>query len=260
MKRQGISVEYCHIYLSDYLDKEPILPSMLPEIRAVKTFVDYLSGRYEDIALNVLVDNYFPHEINEYDPVGIFEMLRDFGLAPDFIFLEGDMKQYADHLISNLHGDSLQERKDRLYLAERSTRKQDMRVSISSRESVDYAVLLTNVDNQHQGRDLGETVHEYEFYLTDVLLKYRRAGTIVYSCPLLASVWYLARLGIAPYSRIAEKGYRYSDRAFFAERLLTIVSADYLKVEAASRSILKTVGNPEVQEALESGCFQYYII
>ena len=83
--------------------------------------------------------------------------------------------------------------------------------------------------------------------ISDTLLYTESESGRKYSCPLLATAWYLARLGIAPFSDITSKNGNANN--LYARRLINVLSVDYLRVESAVRDILNYSRNKHIHKS-----------
>lgn len=100
---------------------------------------------------------------------------------------------------------------------------------------------------------LGELLPHMEWWVTRDGSVTRHAVLMkeddYWTCPALAAVWTLARLGVQPYMRAALDGaIRFTDR-FDADEILTVLPTTYIGNEAAVVEIVRQLRKPRIRLA-----------
>jgi hypothetical protein len=94
---------------------------------------------------------------------------------------------------------------------------------------------------------------------TEIVLRRKLdSGYQQYSCPLLASCWYLARLGVEPFSEVEKTVVSFTGKPFFGKKLITILPISYLKIEATVYEILAASKRKAIRRKRNNFSYHFY--
>jgi len=263
------SIEFAHMYGGSLQDGR-LTPEQEESARIACDFAEKLRRDGFSCSLCVLIDDY--NEPMEVDEASVHELLSGCGAPPDHILRESQFaRQHAAALIDAIDSRYLQESKDGELMFD--ARTDDIRLwaplpdsksfremlrdpfgdLVPPRKSTSFRLSLLEKQSHRQtlsvrstteAMSVGEQRYSRSTYQsrTEIVLSRKNDdGNETYACPLLAACWHLARLGIEPYEQAAGSAVSFSDRPFFAKRLVTILPAAYLKIEATAFEIISSV-------------------
>ena len=215
--------------------------------------LQHLRSQNNSYSTTVLIDDYsmdrnhngVNHKRNE-----ILTLFGKEGLTPDSIFFESSFAGYADKIIESFSPKLLHRRGDHLFLTNKGEDLYSYQIPPRNRRH--KAVFLKKInripiDKSDPSEPLRVSVTHRQQSITDTLLYIEKNDTRIYSCPLLASAWYLARLGIKPFSQVIEDGI--PQKALPAKTIINVLPISYLKVESAIRDIYYYSRNKKIRDA-----------
>jgi len=269
MHNQGTvdyNVEYSHIYYSD-IGNGKLKDEQIKSIEITQEILHNLRRNGLTYSLNVLVDDY--SENLECDTTQVYDLLANYGMSPDHICLEACFAgELSDTLINSLSGNyiHLGKKDDLIFdvqtidsrIWEPSPKPKSFREILfcsanskkPSKKSFKQIFFEDEYENYSKNTcdslEKSSLIKNSEAYIREsyqsrieVVLKHKTdLGVTLYACPVLASCWYLFRLGVEPFKIVENDLFSFSDKPFFGKKLITILPNSYLKVEATVLEIL----------------------
>ena len=244
MEEADCNVEFAHIYSS--ADVTSIDPEQQESIRRAQSIVRTLSQRGESVALSLLVDDYSCPGIPDLNTVT--EVLGKAGLKPDFVMRESALVTVAQSLIDILPARLLYRTDDGLFL---STRSRDPLLWAVSNPHLEHdfleIFLLRQSEDLSVDTGRAQPMSRYQTTSSLVLLVSEEEEKPHYSCALLTACWHLMRLGVPPFADLHKELLATSNACFFARRIMTLLPARYLKLEAAALELISVAKSKRVR-------------
>ena len=215
-------------------------------IEAAQWVVNSFKAKGKTYSLNVLIDDY-NDESGEISDDYVHRELANAGLAPDHIVRESLLAgKAAEALIDSMADRFLhiaEERGELSFVGESS----DLYLwAANPDESVrrsfwDYVQGRTEIPLSTKDEGTVERLVRRRALQSrsEIVLRYRiEDGTVRYTCPLLTLCWHLMRLGVEPFAEETARINSFTATPFPGDRLLTILPASYLKLEATTMELL----------------------
>lgn len=244
MEKADYNVEFAHIYSS--ADVTSIDPEQRESIDRAQSIVRTLSQRGQSVSLSLLVDDYNCPGIPELNTVT--EALGQAGLKPDFVLRESALTTVAQSLIDTLPARLLYRTDEGLFL---STRSRDPLLWAVSNPHLEHDFLEIFLLRQSEDRPVdtspAQPMSRYQTTSSLVLLTSEEEEGPRYSCALLTACWHLMRLGVSPFADLHRELLATSDACFFARRIITLLPAKYLKLEAAALELISVAKSKRVR-------------
>lgn len=251
------NVEYAHLYA--YEVAQGVTPRMEQAVARARSVLQDLDRRGHTYTTAVLVDNYNSDVPVQTGPVR--EMLRRAGLEPDVICFEAELAESAAELIAALpdrvvvqgRGEILLDAASESFLLwpestdmTSETYRHLLLGMLAGEEEArarpgSGAVTEPREANGEEARVTPLTTlraQRSQVHLEVVLSGFDASRRLRWSCPVLATCWYLARLGISPYLDRMRTFDGLASRPFVGRRLLTLLPVDYVKIESTAMELL----------------------
>lgn len=236
--RVDFNIEYAHIYASDINGD---LRKLQRNIERTNLIVKSLRSQKKSYALSVLIDDYSEDQ-DEVELSQIEGIFADLGLIPDHIVMESAMAAQAHFLLETLPEKNLKKIGDEIVFQSES---KDIHFSQLVKDKRRYKSAF--MERSQLGRNEWEAKRQKEYLLlkeerihsnSDLLLCHTMGSVTRFSCPLLAACWYLARLGVEPFSSPVVRGLD-GNRPFVGQSLITVLPLGFLKVEATAMDLIR---------------------
>lgn len=228
------NIEFCHIYAGDVLEQDTLVRTVAEYNKALN-LVDGAS-----FSLNVLIDDY--NGKGEVDTATLIKEFLGMGVNVNYIAAESFFTSSAEYLLEVLLDNKkigadeenttavLEVKSENLHMWDDYVEVQaiplaqrNLDLLLNSKGASPYPIVLNNAKK----------------YSAKVFLKYQTTNGTRYACPLLATCWYLARLGVEPfYDKDMFIDVADSSQSFIGTDLLTLLPSYYLQVEATIRQII----------------------
>lgn len=227
MDRCEFSIEFAHLYYTELQERN--FRALKPAIDTLRWVLKSLVDQGASYSLSVLIDDYgIDHPMRDASLLN--EFLLSEGIEVDHVAYEADLAQVADVLLESLR--------------DRYVRRSTDRVSLLIENSDSHLNDIQETVRRPKTLLLGTSAKEDAFRqtrttsFTQVQLSNGSSDNRQYGCALLASCWTLARMGIAPYATALTLESRAGHAPFTGDRLITILSTRYIKVEATVLDLL----------------------
>lgn len=230
------NIEFAHLYGSNLQSYSYLKENVYRTLQ----IVNQTTQNNFPFSLSVLIDDY-SMDTNHISPKELNELLTDFGLPPDYIVMESQMTKYADHFLKYLPKKYVVE-KDSQFVFHSFGNDLNLYESpppARRYKSIFMEKVLDKPINKKKQIPKQTTTLKQERCHSDsaVVLAHTIDSVKRYSCPLLTACWYLCRLGVSGF--MPEFAYvRKGAPPFVAERLITVLSTDFLKVESTAFELL----------------------
>lgn len=248
------SIEFGHIYAEELL---PSAQSSKENIAYTKMILSLFEDQGYSYSTSVLIDDYTLDTEVKIDKNAISNYFKKCGLTPDFIFLEGDFAVVAETIIETLPPKLLYKKDQKLFLSNQGDDLFYYEIPPRNRRHKSIFMKKINkipLDKSKPTQDVKLAIRNRHQSITDTLLYVEAGKKRKYSCPLLATSWYLARLGLEPFSNVISKSL--NDNKLFAKHLINILPYEYIRVESAVRDILYYSKDKKYHKAKK--CIRYF--
>lgn len=235
--KQHYNVEYAHLYSADVSGDLAFLDENIERTRSI---IDRLSHYGISYCLSVLIDDY-SEAFGYVDPESIITVLSDRGLTPDYVVMESEMAHHADYFIKFLPKKYLIEDDNQVVFQSASNDSNFPSLRAPARR---YKSIFMEKAHTEKGKWDREE-HRRRITLrqqrcqsdSSIVLCHDTGSQVRYSCPLLTACWYMARLGVEPFT--TPFAYRRKGcESFIGNRILTVLPIDFLKVESTAVELI----------------------
>lgn len=251
MAQVEYNIEFAHYYLQP--DTMELSQEQLEGVAKTQEVVQVLRARGAQFALSVLVDDI--NGTGDFDPVGLNDALDAVGLKPQFILAESALSLVGDDLIDALPPRYLYQSDEGVFLSTR-TKSPLLWAATSSRTERDFLEIFIDRQSQEDEEAPADSgpVGDHE----SVSMLKLKSTNGEHSCVLLTACWHLMRLDIAPFDKVSESLFRIDAEPFFAEKIVTILPTEYIKLEAAAMDILSLAKPNRIRRARHNAEYVFF--
>lgn len=266
MEKVDFNIEYAHIYADEFHKDVIIGEEQIRSIEVVKQIIGNLESTGKTYSLNILVDDY-NEEATKVDEEVLFSQLNEIGSPPDHIMRESQLAvSSAEILIEAMPERYLNKQKS--YELTFTPKTNDIRLWASNHEDRSFRRIFweysqgekkEEISKERVLRERAEALISRESFRTksEIVLKYiDNGGTTRYTCPLLTACWHLVRVGVEPFAEEYKNLKSFTSKPFFGEKLITVLSSSYLKIEGTAMEIISLAKSRTIKK--QKNRLEYY--
>jgi hypothetical protein len=266
MEKVDFNIEYAHIYANEFRRDEIIGEEQMKSVEVVKQIIGDLETIGKSYSLNILVDDY-NEEVTKVDEKALFSQLNEIGLPPDHVMRESQLAVSSAEILIEAMSDRYLD-KQKPYELTFIPKSNDIRLWAPNHEDQSFRRILwehsqgekkEDFSKERELRERAEALISRESFRTksEIVLQYTGDdGTTRYTCPLLTACWHLVRLGVKPFAEEYKNIKSFTSKPFFGDRLITVLSSGYLKIEGTAMEIISLAKSKTIKK--QKSRLEYY--
>lgn len=251
-KRAKLNIELAHMYPTRQDVRGMLTDEQRRSIDLTQEIIERLGEDATGATLCVLIDDYSaPCAV---DPARLRDEILSHGLSVDFIVNESRIAHFVDCFIERLPrrlilvdgGNTIFSTKTNSFLLWETTaggkRRDFLETFVQHTLGDDKRLRLPHASMASHGG----SSHSYSSSATLKSCDLHGGGK--YSCAVLTACWHMARLGVPPFSALANEATAFSDKPFPGERIVTLLPVKYLKVEALAWELIASANTKVISK------------